>query len=381
MHHFIFPSKTAWISSGSSTITGESFINQNFGKDQILEIKKEFFNFSLDYQTRALIQFSGDEFNNMSQSLVNGDIAADAKFYLRLYEGEGNQELSTEYKILAQPLSSSWAEGRGKFGDTPKVTDGVSWENREFPDGGNAITWSNNDGSPSNGPSVLSVSHSVQSFSDESPDIEMDISPMVRGWISGSGTRGVSVASGSFDNYGLLLRFSGSQETNSSSFGHLKFFSRHTHTIYSPKLEIRWNDVSHSAGSTLSEITMSGGVDNYLYMPNLRESYKENEKVKFRVKPRKQYVQKTFDTSVQTLSGSYIPKDSGSYSIIDVTTGETIVPFSGYTSMSCDATSNYFIQWLNGFYPDRVYKILYKITYDDSQEQIIDNNFEFIVRR
>ena len=376
MHHFIFPSKTAWISSGSSNVTGESFRNQNFGKDQIIEIKKEFFNLSLDYQTRGLIQFSGDEFNKMSQSLVDGDIAADAKFYLRLYEAEGNQDLSTEYKIAVSPLSESWTEGRGKFGDDPKITDGVSWENVEFPDGQTATTWSNADGTPNHGGNFVYVSGSVQTFSDESPDIELDISDMTRAWLSGSKN------AGGINNNGLLLRFSGSQETNSSSFGHLKFFSRNTHTIYSPKLEVRWNDVSHSVGNnTLSEITMSGLVDNHLYMPNLRESYKENEKVKFRVKPRKRYVQKTFETSVHTLSGSYIPDSSGSYSIVDVATGETVVPFSGYTSMSCDNTSNYFIQWLNGFYPDRVYKILLKVNYDDGQEVIHDNNFEFIVKR
>tara|TARA_R110000824_G_scaffold146267_10_gene314986 strand:- start:303 stop:1439 length:1137 start_codon:yes stop_codon:yes gene_type:complete len=378
MHHFIFPSKTAWISSGSSNLTGESFRNQNFGKDQIFEIKKEFYNFSMNYQTRGLIEFNGDEFNKMSQSLVDGDITADAKFYLRLYEAEGNQDLSTEYKVLAQPLSQSWVEGRGKFSDEPKVTDGTSWENREFPDGGTAITWSNADGSQTQGGSVLSVSHSVQSFSDESPDIELDISDMTRAWLSGSDPQ---VLNG-FNNNGLLLRFSGSQESNSSSFGHLKFFSRHTHTIYSPRLEVRWNDVSHSVGdNTLSELTMSGDVDNHLYIPNLKESYKEDEKVKFRIKPRKRYIQKTFDTSVQTLSGSYVPASSGSYSIIDVTTGEAIVPFSGYTSMSCDNTSNYFIQWLNGFHTDRVYKILLKVTYDDGQEIIHDNDFEFIVKR
>ncbi len=377
MHHFIFPSKTAWISSGSSNITGESFRDQNFGKDQILEIKKEFFNFSLDYQTRGLIQFSGDEFNKMSQSLVNGDIAADAKFYLRLYEAEGNKELSTEYKILAQPLSQSWDEGRGSFGDIPKVTNGVSWENIEYPDGGTAITWSNADGSQAHGGSVLSVSHSVQSFSDESPDIELDISDMTRAWLSGSDP----TVSNGFTNNGLLLRFSGSQETNSSSFGHLKFFSRHTHTIYQPKLEVRWNDVSHSVGtSTLSEITMSGLVDNHLYIPNLRESYKENEKVKFRVMPRERYIQKTFSTSVQTITGSFVPEGSGSYSILDVATGETVIPFSAYTSMSCDATSNYFIQWMNGFQPNRVYKIMYRLKYDDGQEIIYDDDFEFNVR-
>ena len=380
MYHFIFPSKTSWISSGSSNVTGESFRDQNFGKDQIIELKKEFFNFSLDYPTRMLIEFSGDEFKAMSQSIVNGDISADAKFYLRLYEAEGNQELSSEYKIAAQPISQSWDEGRGSFGDNPKVTNGVSWENTEYPDGGTAITWSNGDGSQAHGGSVHLVSHSIQSFSYESPDIEMDITDMTKSWISGSYKSG-NIVEGGFDNHGLLLRFSGSQETDSSSFGHLKFFSRNTHTIYQPKLEVRWDDHTYSDTSSLSPITMSGAVDNYLYMPSLRETYKESEKVKFRVKPRKRYIQKTFATSVQTLTGSFIPEDSGSYSILDVATGETIVPFSAYTSMSCDSTSNYFIQWLNGFHPDRVYKIIYKLIYDDGQEQIFDNNFEFIVKR
>ncbi len=54
MHHFIFPTQDNWISSGSSTITGESFKDQNFGRDQILEVKKEFYNSSFNYQTKAL---------------------------------------------------------------------------------------------------------------------------------------------------------------------------------------------------------------------------------------------------------------------------------------------------------------------------------------
>ena len=128
-------------------------------------------------------------------------------------------------------------------------------------------------------------------------------------------------------------------------------------------------------------ISASGLAENYLYMPNLQDSYRQNERVKFRVKSRKQYIQKSFTTSLQTVSGSYIPEGSGSYSILDIATGETIVPFSAYTSMSCDASSNYFVQWLNGFYPDRVYKIIYKLKYNDNQEQIFDNNFEFIIKR
>jgi len=147
---------------------------------------------------------------------------------------------------------------------------------------------------------------------------------------------------------------------------------------------VRWDDHVACTGNntgSLTELTSSGEADNYLYMKGLKKYYKETEKVKFRVGARKRYIQRRFNTSVQTITGSYIPEGSGSYSIIDIATGETIVPFSDYTKLSCDSTSLYFIQWLNGFSPDRVYKILYKVKYDDGQEQIFDDNFEFIVKR
>ena len=201
----------------------------------------------------------------------------------------------------------------------------------------------------------------------------MNVTDIVNNWLDGTNS-----------NFGFLLGFSGSQETDTGSYGHLKFFSKDTHTIYAPKLEVRWDNHIACSGSntgSLNQITMSGAADNYLYMKNLKESYKETDKVKIRVGARKQYIQKNFSTSVQTASGSFIPEDSGSYSIVDMATGETVIPFSDYTKLSCDSTSNYFIQWLNGFYPNRTYKILYKLKYDDGQEQIFDNDFEFIVRK
>ena len=44
MHHFIYPTKDTWISSGSRKTDGEPLSEQNFGKDEILELKKEFYN-------------------------------------------------------------------------------------------------------------------------------------------------------------------------------------------------------------------------------------------------------------------------------------------------------------------------------------------------
>jgi hypothetical protein len=280
--------------------------------------------------------------------------------------------------LVAFPISESWVEGTGKFGDNPKNTNGCSWENRSNPIGGNEVSWSNMH-NENDGPSVITASatsfnnYGTQSFSNQSPDVNMDVTHIVNNWLSGS-----------IKNYGFMLRFSGSQETDSTTFGHLKFFSRNTHTIFSPRLEVRWDDHLPCTGSntgSLTELTMSGLADNFLYMRGLRQFYREGERVKFRVGARKRYIQKSFSTSVQKISGSFIPEGSGSYAIKDVATDEFIVPFSGYTSMSCDAESPYFNQWLDGFYPDRVYKIQLKLKTNDGQEQIFDDNFEFTVKR
>ena len=323
-----------------------------------------------------MVQFSGDEFTELSKSLADGTIsplrtpnaASGTKVYLRLFEAEGNAEMTEEYTLAIQPISQSWTEGTGKFEDNPKNTNGCSWENRSNPIGGNALTWSNA------GVDVLNISQSEQSFSNQSPDVDVDVTNMFRMWYNGQ-----------VENYGMLINFSGSQETDSTTFGHLKFFSRNTHTIFSPRLEVRWDDSSFSTGS-LNELTMSGLADNFLYMKGLREEYKVGERVKFRVGARKRYIQKTFNTSVQTVTGSFITNTSGSYAIKDVATDEFIVPFedstgTSYTKLSCDEKSNYFIQYLDGFYPDRVYKILLKLKYDDGQEQVFDDDFEFIVKR
>jgi hypothetical protein len=377
MHYFIYPTKDSWISSGSNRVTGVSEKDQNFGQDPILEIKKVFYNQSFDYPTRALVQF---DLTDISKSVADGKIT-NPKYFLRLYEAEGNKELSTEYKLASFPISHSWDEGSGKFGDNPKVTNGVSWINRNNKPNTNEVAWNNT------GVTYYSSSGNwaTQSFSYESPDINMDVTRIVKNWITGS------TSNSYIPNNGFLLRFSGSQELGSGSggveseeiYGNLKFFSSQTHTIYPPKLEVRWDDSSESTGSKdYSELDVTGASDNYLYMIGLRDKYRETEKVKFRVGSRKQYVQKTFLTSVQTVSASHIPLSAtASYSIMDVATGETIIPFSDYTKLSHDATSTYFIQWMNGFQPNRVYKIIYKLNYTDNQEQIFDNNFEFKITR
>jgi hypothetical protein len=416
VHHFILPTQDTWISSGSSELTGESLIDGNFGKDEILQINKIFQNSSFEYQTRALVDFGGSDFTSLSESISDGDIPSNAEFYLRLFETEGTSESSEEYSISAFPLYYSWKEGFGKSTDNPKGTFGDSWLNRDNREGATAISWSfrqavsdaelraadaDGDGIEFNeyhvtftdaGQAFGSVTGSIwlgggeggggvwinrkgyfasQSFSSEAADVEMNVTDMVNKWLDSS-----------ISNYGLILKFSGSQEEDSSTFGNLKFFSRNSNTIFQPKLEIRWDDHIACSGSntgSLNELTMSGLVDNYLYMKGLKDSYKETEKVKFRVGARKRYLKKSVATSVQSLTNSYITEKSASYAIKDIATDEFIVPFSDYTYLSCDNSGPYFKQWLNGFYSNREYKILLKLKYADGQEQVFDDNFKFSI--
>ena len=200
----------------------------------------------------------------------------------------------------------------------------------------------------------------------------MDITSIAKKWFGGENK-----------NYGLLLRLSGSRETSTGSFEDLKFFSRQTNTIYSPKFELKWDDHKPCTGSNTGSLTaldLSGEAENYLYPLHFREAYKEPETVKFRFGARKRYINKSFTTSVQSVSGSYIAEGSGSYSIVDLATNESVVPFSSYTSMSCDSVSPYFKQDLNGFEPNRAYKILIKVNHNDDQTIIYDDGFEFILR-
>ena len=362
MHRYFFSTKDSFLNSGSNDITGEDFQDKNTGRDEILELKKVFLDRDFNYQTRVLIQFDTDEIN---EYITGSNVPSSYKTNLRMWETEGTSGLGEEYTIAAYPISESWDEGVGKESDRPKTTDGCSWLYRQ-----NTATVQNSWATA--GGTYIAGDEVTQSFSSESPDINMDITSIAKKWFSGEN-----------NNYGILLRLSGSSETSSGSFEDLKFFSRQTNTIYSPKLELKWDDHHPATGSNTGSLTtldLSGNAENYVYPIHFREAYKETEKVKFRFGARKRYINKSFTTSVQTVSGSYFAEGSASYSIIDLATNESMVPFSAYTTMSCDTVSPYFMQDLNGFEPNRAYKIMIKVNHNDGQKIIYDDGFEFILR-
>jgi len=209
--------------------------------------------------------------------------------------------------------------------------------------------------------------------------MRMDVTDIVKKWLSGS------VA-----NEGFMVKRSGSVGNTSSSLdegstdrlGHFAFFSRDTHTIYPPKLEVEYDDSSFTTGS-LSSLDADDVDEVTIYMKGLREEYKEKSKVKFRVYGRERFPTRTYSTSSQNLTVKFIPSQS-QYSVRDALTEDEIIPFSTGSYLSCDGTSNYFRLDLNAFQPERHYRFLYKVVSGSGNtrvEHILDNDHIFKVTR
>ena len=153
-------------------------------------------------------------------------------------------------------------------------------------------------------------------------------------------------------------------------FANINFFSADANSIYSPKIETRWDAHTNDYDGTFEDydeefeegtgtfeypdvpidpVTIDGTDDNYMFMIGLRKTYKETEKIRFRIAGRERYQPKTVSITKSTPSNKLVPHGSGSYSIVDVETGETLIPFGEYSFLSTDELSNYFKLKLNSF--------------------------------
>lgn len=370
MYYLIYPDK--------DTTLYEKEPTQNTGIDPILEITKwtdgqktdDGFIYANTYNSRILIRF---DLTSISSSITTGEIGSNATYHLNLRAIDAT-DLPVSYSLVAHPVSESWDNGTGNTTDTPITTNGVSWYYRDSKEiatswrtssyaVGSTGSFTTNEG----GATWYTSSVASQSFNYTSPDVRMDITNIVKQWISGSVL-----------NNGLIIKRPNGDESGSGVFGKLKFFGKDTHTIYIPRLEIAWDDSSFITGS-LSPLTDENIT---LYFKNLRPEYKEAAKTKLRVVGRSLYPTKIYSTSSVYLSVKYLPTSSY-YSVKDSRTEETIIPFDdNYTKLSCDSTGNYFNIRLNTFQPERYYKFIFKVKRNGGDDtQIFDNGYYFKVIR
>jgi hypothetical protein len=338
---------------------------QNTGRDPLLEIAKTYYGDVKDVN-RSLIKF---DITPISKSIADGEIGTGWKSYLKLKSANA-LEIPSEYTIYANAVSESWSMGLGIRFDNI-TSDGVSWRYRDGVNkwqdnaiAGTAVYPAGVTGSANaEGGVWYTASQCSQSYSYESDDINMNITELVKLWVSGT-----------VQNNGLILRHGLQNEENSIDYGTLRFFSKETHTIYQPVLEFVWDDFNFSTGS-LSPVTGYALEDYKVIITNLKSKYENDSKIRIRIKGRDKYPSKSFGNTFAYDQSKYLPQTTY-YQLEDYVTDGVIFPFSEYTKLSCDSTSNYFDLDLSTLPVYRTYKIKLKIV-ENGISTIIDDKLIF----
>ena len=392
MYYFEYPTTDGTIYEGNVTSS------RNTGLDEILEINKNVNSAGTTISvSRALIKF---DYTYISSSVQSGIVPSDAKYYLNLYDAK-SEELAVEQTLFAYMISGSWTGGTGRLDSDPAISDGASWKYRDNDT--TKTEWVS--GSTTQGgtwfTSSLAGAYEVSASENlvfETKDIRMDITDLVKNHLySGS----------VYPNNGFILKrenlvtsqsmysvfdpttSTGSDEHSTDPLGNLQFFSRETHTIFSPKLEVEWDDSTFSTGS-LSPLSSTDLDRLKIYFKNIKPEYKEKSKVKFRFVGRELYPTRGFDTTPAALTVKYLPSGSRSleqgtyYSVKDADTEDVIIPFSTGSIVSCDSTGNYFNLWMDGFQSERFYRFEIKVVSGSGADQtsmIYDDDYTFKVVR
>jgi len=355
----IFPTADTTLYSG--------YVSANTGLDEILEASTNFkiSNPQVDganpQASRFLLQFSQTELENIfSSKILNSTWRADLKCYTANVTG-----LTSTSTINVNALAESWNMGTGRYLDLPETQNGSSWKYRNYEGGiqwttssfasGTTGSYNLTTNSTSAGGGVWytgsEASFSFSYYSD--PDIKINITDIVTNW-----------SSSAFNNYGLIVRQSASQEfiDNIHEQTTLKYFSRDTHTIFPPELELKWNDFSYNTGS----LEVLNTLPATLTLSNNPGIFYSGSVNRFRVNARPTYPPKIYRTGSLYTTNYALPTGSY-YRIKDVYTNEVAIQYdSTYTKLSCDSTGSYFDLYLNGLQPERYYKIEIKTTIGDT---------------
>jgi hypothetical protein len=262
------------------------------------------------------------------------------------------RELGADFVLSVYPISQSWDMGLGKRQDNPKTTTGVSYLYRDYLSGS---AWDT-----SGGDFINTLSSSLL-FDTQTTDALFDVTNIVNSYLNNT-----------IPNYGFMIKFSGSYETDINNYGEINFFSSETNTIYRPKLIVEWDDKSIITGS-LSQTTSE---DVFVTIKNLQKEYRVNNQYKFRLHTRDTYPTLSYGSGSIYSQINYLPTGS-MYSVVDNVTGDVIIPFGSNSILSVDSNGNYFNQKFNGWEPERYYKIIFKVNLGDGNYQTIDKNFTF----
>ena len=357
----LFPSKDTSIYSFYPTM--------NTGIDPIMEIGNLNVNYDPTPQVfRFLVKFDQNEIGDVIDNKVGGtQFSSSLKCFIAQAQG-----IVMETELEVYPISGSWNNGSGTYLDSPLTTNGCSWNFRTF-NGGNewdidgnyptyvTASWSGSNIGGGNWYTGSSDPHNTnievsQTFDLRTEkDINVNVTDIVKVWYSSSKSIGSFT---NIANEGFIAKWEDAIEFSSAEALQpiMQFYSVDTNTIYPPTLEIKWDDSSYNAGE-LKEISTT---DVFVSLDNNPGVFYSQSINKFRLNVRPEFPDRTYQTSSRYTSNFALPTTSY-YAVKDLDTNEFIIDFDDqFTKISCDNTSNYFSLYMNGFEPERYYKILIK---------------------
>ena len=183
--------------------------------------------------TRFLVQFpvtTNDGGTNIQADRNSGKIPASGSvdFYLRLFNVAHGQTTPRDFTLVVQPISQSWQEGYGvdmeEYKDKTYNGTGSNWINAAAH-----TPWTLEGGD------YLSSPTYQQTFDLGTGDLEINITELVENWITGS-------TGDKFENFGIGIRLTGSEESGNRSYYTKKFSARGSEYFFSrPIIEARWD--------------------------------------------------------------------------------------------------------------------------------------------
>ena len=382
-YYFLFPESDATIYSHPDRTT------LNTGHDEILEIVKE--KGSSDaryYPSRILIKFKNEEIKSTISDVIGSSTFNNntSKTTLKLLSAEHkNLERTLNLEVFA--VSSSWDEGLGRFSNLPTSSNCCSWIYRDndvdktkWTTGsfGNGSSGSINAVGITQGGGVWYTGSlfqgSQQFLQGDNLDTDIDVTSIIKKH-SSSLFVNQTYPTGIVNNGFIIKQPDSVEQSTSSSFGEMQYFSVDTHTVYSPRLCFKWDDSIHNKQSSAKQ----NGELNVSFYRN-KEEYNQNDEALLRIHIRDKYPTRQFASSSNYLNVGYFTTTSY-YSIRDAHTEEEVIPFDdNFTKMSADNDGMYFKLRMQGLQPERYYRVLFKHKNNEGTT-IYDNNYHFKVIR
>jgi len=341
------------LTASADTTLYKRYPTLNSGLDEIIEVGKvaKPEDLEIAYSSsaaRALINFTLP---------VSGTIPQTASFYLNLKIANA-QKLPYTQQLDIYEISGSWVEGGGYFVQQIKnPQDGATWSGSNAATSASWVTYG--------GDYYASPSQSVVLSDYPLQDLRIDVSSIMQ-----------SVLTNNRNFKGFVIKFPSGSEADMNNEGNIKFFSRQTHTIHEPILEVVWNTNTFSTGS-LKPIPSTYDIE--VVAKNVKETYVRGSKERVRLVVRDKYPRKNFDATLRYKNVYYLPTSSY-FSIVDRQAGTTVSPIDAYAKLDCDSTGSYFILDTSNLYKNRNYAVNLEIDNGSFDKNIVPEIFTFWVK-